>query len=559
MLAYQFIKYNNETSVQHIKKCAENDAILCFDFEDSIKHSEKQEYRKYFEHIIANVISKLQPIRICVRINNEIHETIKDLETLSDNFVNSIILPKIESTEEIQKFEKLLSEKNISYDEIIPTIESKKGLSNLELIVKTPNPKIKRYGFGHCDYNLNINSFPFFHQNSIEYWKWIKQLYSVLSPRGISILNSPYLELDNYSFYQSMLHYLYEVFGNDVAQTTLTSKQSKILNQFTKESEHIPFDRLINHRLDLNISTKDAAEHIITSFDKNSNRKAFSILKKDKVIISPQEYKAAKNYISQKKEKTIYFTFIGGCFPVQNDILFEDLFHQRLKRKIESKYNIEFNINIIRYERFYSCLKKIINYKKTNQVDYLVFHVRPEPFLKIVKILYKHITAAGSIKYSLNIPFLKLLNTEKFDILKFEKSIVFMPDNNQTNLHKILVNLNYKIGKIFGNLKYSLNKYFELTINIVEFCNENNIIPIVLGIGSRNNSSYEPFLCKRLDVFMKNRLEYKNICYIDTIDIKSNGKNEYFRNNGIHASEKYHEVIAEKIFTVLEERINKTL
>ncbi len=492
-----------------------------------------------------------------MRINNETYETIKDLKTLSNCFVNSIILPKIESTEEIQKFEKLLAENNISYNEIIPTIESKNGLSNLELIVKTPNPKIKRYGFGHCDYNLSINSFPFFHQNSIEYWKWIKHLYFVLAPKKLSILHSPYLELDNYSFYKSMLHYLYNIFGNDVAHTTLTSKQTKILNRFKKENEHIPFDRLIKHRLDLKVSSKDA-EQIITSFEKNSKRKAFSILEKDKVLISPQEYIAAKNYIAQKRKKTIYLTFVGGCFPVQNDILFEDLFHQRLKRKIESAYNIELNINIIRYERFNSCLKKIINYKKTAQIDFLIFHVRPEPFLRVVKFLYKYLNKRGKRRYSLNIPSLKIWNTEKFNILKFEKSIVFKPDNNQTKLHRILVNFNYKAGKIFGNLKYSLNKYFELTSNIVGFCDANDIIPIVLGIGNRNNSSYEPFLCKKLDEFFKHRLKDQNISYVELLNIKSKNINEYFRDNGIYASEKYHEVIAEKLFSVLEDKLKKT-
>ncbi|NOZ46381.1 MAG: hypothetical protein GXO79_06325 [Chlorobi bacterium] len=557
MQAYQFINYNNETTIEHIKKYAENNAILCFDFEDSIKHSEKQKYREYFKHIINNILPILPSTRICLRINNEIDETVKDLKTLSNCFIDSIILPKIESVEEIRKFEKLLAENNISYNEIIPTIESKTGLSNLELIVKTPNPKIKRYGFGHCDYNLSINSFPFFHQNSIEYWKWIKHLYSVLKPRELSILNSPYLELDNYSFYKSMLHYLYSIFGDDVAQTTLTIKQTKILNQVNKENDYIPFEKLIKHRLDLKVSIKDA-EQIISSFEKNRNQKAFSILEKDKVLISPQEYIAAKNYVTQKRRKTFYLTFVGGCFPVQNDILFEDLFHQRLKRKIECAYNIEFNINIIRYERFNSCLKKIINYKKTAQIDFLIFHVRPEPFLRAVKFLYKHLDKKGKIRYSLNIPSLKIWNTEKFNILKFEKSIVFKPDNNQTKFHKALVNFNYKLGEIFGNLKYSLNKYFELTSDIVEFCNKNEIFPIVLGMGNRNNSSYEPFLCKKSDEFFKVGLREQNVSYVELLNIKSENINEYFRDNGIYASEKYHELIAEKLFSVLEKKLKLT-
>ncbi len=324
MLAYQFINYNNETNIEHIKKYAESNAVLCFDFEDSIKISEKDNYRRYFSYIIKNILPMLPSTRIGLRINNDIEETNKDLEASANCHINSIILPKIETYEEIKMFENLLVKKNISYDEIIPTIENKNGLSNLKLIVKASNPKIKRYGFGHCDYNLSINAFPFFHQDSIEYWKWVRQLQSILVPRKLSILHSPYLELGNYSFFQSMLHNLYNIFGNDVAQTTLTSKQSILVKDFVKETEHFPFNKLIKHRLNLTVPEK-YAERIITSFNKNKKRKAFSILTKNNKLVSPQEYEAATNYIGLKRKGIINLTFVGGCFPVQNDILFEDL------------------------------------------------------------------------------------------------------------------------------------------------------------------------------------------------------------------------------------------
>ncbi len=68
--AYQFIKYNNKTDIEHIKKYSEDNAILCFDFEDSIKLSEKQNYREYFKHIINNVLPMLPSTKICLRINH---------------------------------------------------------------------------------------------------------------------------------------------------------------------------------------------------------------------------------------------------------------------------------------------------------------------------------------------------------------------------------------------------------------------------------------------------------------------------------------------------------
>lgn len=554
MLAYQFVNYNFNTKIEHIKKYAENNAIICFDFEDSIEYSEKIKYREYFKYIKQNILTIFPQIRIGVRINNEIHETNKDLIALKNYNINSVILPKIESLEEIIKFEKLLAEYNISYDEIIPTIENKNGILNLESMIQIPNHKIKRYGFGHCDYNLNINSFPFFHQNSIEYWKWIKHLHSVLSPKKISILNSPYLELNNYSFFQSMMHFLFNIFGNEVAQTTLTSEQSKIINQFSNENGNCSFDKLIKHRLNLAVPLMHG-EQIVESFNYNKKNKRFSILDNYNLLISPQEYLAAKNYIKQKRKQNINLTFVGGCFPVQNDILFEDLFHQKLKREIENKYKVELNLNIIRYECFNSCLKKIKNYQKNNHIDFLVFHLRPEPFLRIVKILYKHLNINKELKYSVNIPLLRSLNIENFNILKYEKSIVFSSTNNQSILHKVFINLNYLAGIILGNFNFAINKYFELTNIVVDFCKTNEIDPIILGIGNRNNSSFEPLLCKRINKFFKLRFENQNISYIETISIRSRIKDEYYRDNGIHASEKYHGVIAKKLFAVLEDKL----
>ena len=160
----------------------------------------------------------------------------------------------------------------------------------------------------------------------------------------------------------------------------------------------------------------------------------------------------------------------------------------------------------------------------------------------------------GKLKYSVNIPLLKILNTEKYNILKYEKSIEYTPVNSQTTLHKILVNFNYMVGVILGNLKYALDQYIELTTNIVKYCQTNEIIPIVLGIGNRNNSSLEPIFCNNLNKFIKQKVEDQNISYIETINIKSNNKNKYFRKNGIHASEQYHQLISEKLFVVLKEK-----
>jgi len=550
MKAYQFINYNNQTNIEHIKKYAKHQAILCFDFEDSIKPSDKQYYRNCFKNIITNIIPNISPVNIALRINSDVLELTRDLESVSNNFINSILLPKIETVEQIEKIAKLLAKKNINYNELVPIIETKKALMNIQEIVNSLPPKIVRLGFGHSDYNLDIRAFPFFHQNSIEYWKWINKIYSAVSQKNLTILNSPYLELENHSFFKSMLNNLYKIFGSEVGQTALTNRQSEIINQFNPDNDHINFNKLIKHRLDLRVP-ENYEKQLIDNYERNNKNKTFSILGENKILISPHEYLAAKNYSAAKKSKSINFTFVGGCFPVQIDNLFEDLFHQKLKRKIEGEYEINFNINIIRYERFDTCLKKIKTYNESFPIDILVFHIRPEPFLRLVKFYYKYLNINGELEKSLNFASFKMSKAEKNNILNFEKGIIYNSYKEETWFRKLLIDLNYIIGRYFGNLKYAINRYYELTFEISKYCKQANIKIIVLGIGYRNNTPYAKILCNRLNNYLQNNFANQDVLYIENLSLVSRNTDQYFQNDGIHASDKYHELIAEVLFNNL--------
>ncbi len=552
MKAYQFVNYNDQTNIEHIKKYSKQQAVLCFDFEDSIKPNDKKFYRNCFKNIIVNIIPKISSVEIGLRFNSESSEFTKDLEAISNNYINSIILPKIETAEQIHKIGELLAGKNINYDELVPTIETKKALMNIESIVDSLPPKIKRLGFGHSDYNLDINAFPFFHQNSIEYWKWIKKIYSAVSKRGLTIINSPYLELDNYSFFQSMLQNLYNIFGSEVGQTALTTGQSEIIKNFNPDNDSINFNKMIRHRLDLRVP-ENYANQIIENYESNNKNKTFSILGESNILISPHEYRAAKNYSAVKKSKSINLTFAGGCFPVQNDILFEDLFHQKLKRKIESESQINFNFNIIRYEQFNNCLNKIKKYNNNFPVDILVFHIRPEPFLRLVKIYYRYLNNNGKLKSSLNIPSLNMPNPGNYDILKFEKGIIYNTNKEETRFHKLLVDLNYLIGRFSGNLRYAIGEYYELTLDIARYCKQKDIKLLVLGIGYRNNTPYAKILCEEFNNYLQSKLAGMDISYLENLSFLFKNTDQYFQNDGVHASDKYHELIADILFNRLRD------
>jgi len=320
---------------------------------------------------------------------------------------------------------------------------------------------------------------------------------------------------------------LFELFGDDVGQTTLTINQSKLVKEFIPLKKDFYFNELLSQRLDLNVPP-NYDKQIIEEYEQNNKEKGFSVLSKTKLMISRHEYLAARAYQDKEKSKKINLTFVGGCFPVQHNILFEDLFHQRLKRKIENKYKVELNVNIIRYERFNKCLDKVKKHHRSNPIDILVFHVRPEPYLRLVKFYYKYLDKNGNLKKSLNLPFLKVINPEKYDILVFERKFSFITTQEETKFHKILVDFNYKIGEMFGNKKFALDKYFQLTSDIVKYCQSSNIIPIVLGIASRTNTAYAPILCNDLNKYFKEKFKDQNISYIEGFDNDTKNHKKYF-------------------------------
>jgi citrate lyase beta subunit len=559
---YFFVKYNNETNFEHIQKYAETNATLCFDFEDSIKNwmnpasdSElKSQHRAFFKSIYNNLLSRLGPVKIAIRINSYLPELEKDILAISTFRINSILIPKVETPEQIKFVEHLLIENEVFYDELLPVIESPQGLANLQEIIRSSPQKIRKIGFGHCDYNLNINTFPFFHQDSNEYWKWIDKIGSITIPQNIKVMNSPWLALENTSFFEAMLIHLDELFGENFGQFTLTTRQTDICNIFKLQKKQDSFGKLLSNRLDLNV-TEQMAFELINKFESENNNRGFTVSKAEGILISPQEYLSAKAYLAKRDSGKINFTYVGGCFPVQHNVLFEDLFHQKLKKKLEYQHQIKLNINIIRYERFNSCLSKIATYQKSNPVDILAFHIRPEPFLRLVKFYYKYVDNNGKLKHSFNIPLFKSINPEKYDFLVLGRTFEMTAKQNDSGFHKMMVDMNYKTGNFFGNKKYALEKYFVLVSDVINYCRNIGIKLVIIGPATRSNTSLEPALCRELDDYFKKRLKDKDITYIDGLERFSALLEPYFHSNGIHATERYHELIAGRLYDAIEKEL----
>ncbi|HET8963424.1 MAG TPA: aldolase/citrate lyase family protein [Chitinophagales bacterium] len=548
------MKYDKHTSIEHIEKVCISGAILCFDFEDGIMNPFnkemtsllKEKAREDFIRLYYLMNNSIKNYKIGVRLNNNYTSDFeKDLIAIGDKKFDSIFLPKTEQLQDIDFILDKLNIYNIEYKNIIPIIESKDGMENLDSILQS-NTGIKKIAFGHCDYNLNLNIYPFFHQDSWEYWKWINVLISISNKYEVQIINSPYLNIFNTDFYSSMLNYIVKKKNQFCGQVTLTTHQSELCNSITPSKELFTVHLENKNQIS---ADKSFAINLISEFELNNKLKGLT--KSQNNLISPQEYLASKQFIKDNRQIK-EMCFIGGCFPVQHNIVYENLFHQKLKQEVENSNNIKFNINLIKYARFNTIINKIEAMEKQKQFDLIVFHVRPEPYLRLIKLLYKFIDDRGRLKWSLNLAFLNLLQSEKYDTYDLSRSFPLEVHENNSSFHKFLITCNYLLGILIGNEKYALKSCRKTTDKIIDYCKQNKINYIILGPNRRNNNNMEPALCKDLDKYISNRIDKK--FYVSGFE--ENKTQHMNQENGIHVTQVYHDLIADKLFaTILNENL----
>ncbi|MCX6232059.1 MAG: aldolase/citrate lyase family protein [Bacteroidetes bacterium] len=557
MEVYHFLKYHKDFTFERFVTQNNSNIIYCFDLEDSIQDvfdtvntkTLKASHRDFIKSILHSNSTIAENLKIGIRINAvNTDEQELDIATLAElKGIHTILLPKTSGIDEINDLISLLERNKVQYQEIIPIIESKTGMTNLESIAAQKSLKVKHIAFGHCDYNLDVAIYPFFHQTSREYWNWIEKIQAVIQSYDLKFINSAFLELNNDSAFNAMLSSLHSIYRNECGQCTLTLKQLELCKAF--DNTAIPLFSKLQHRL--NLKTEYAvAENYVTQFENYNNKKGFSINSDNKTFLSPHEYIAAKKYLAKKEYPEFKFCFVGGCFPVQGNILFEDLFHQVLKNKIENNTDINFIINIIRYERLSNCIQKVDTFTKNQTIDAVVFSIRPEPMLRLSKLSYKFINNKGEKKRTFNLPFLKLLSPEKYDLLSIEQRYFPPVRIEKSNKINIGLNLNLLFGYLIGNHRYAMKIYLQLVTDLIVFCKSKNFPVIIISPALRTSSISEKYLSKRFDKFIHKNKSIFNGNYIIGSDLKKDGKNLFF-NNGIHANEYYHELIANRVFDKL--------
>ncbi len=304
---YHFINYGRSDLTKYLSDLGMTSTFICLDLEDSIQdifHPQKtSELKKEARNSIKKIFQSdgFSRLNWSLRLNSFHSDEIKaDIEMLKDLShsvkIKSLMLPKAEDSNQIKNLLRILENSKIEISEIIPIIETRNGFENIDAITGLEDSRFKKIVFGHCDFNYDNNIFPFFHQSSEEYWHWIKKISSTAKLSDKEFINSAYLKLNDNSGFHSMLSKLAEICNCNFGQVALNYKQAEICRNFKSDKKEL-------NGFDKDLARKDIliyAENIVRNFENNNLSKGFSIAGDIKELISPHEYKAAKNYLKMQ-------------------------------------------------------------------------------------------------------------------------------------------------------------------------------------------------------------------------------------------------------------------
>ena len=235
-----------------------------------------------------------------VRINSQKSEFYQqDIQTISSilekkSSIVGIFLPKVENYNQIKDCYDQLSNSKKNTFTIVPMIETEKGLKNLDKILLQDkfNDIIKYVHYGHYDFCLDTNFWPFPEPYHFEYWKIIEEISKCVIKHNKKYIHTPFPLIETESIYWSSIDYMQKNLSIDQINLSLVNIDLNYINQPNK----IKLTKLKNISNDPHYKTVFAKKIINEYLNNKSKNKSFSLSRKR--FIPPHSYLAAKTFLS---------------------------------------------------------------------------------------------------------------------------------------------------------------------------------------------------------------------------------------------------------------------
>ena len=295
----RFLNRLNKKGV-HVILDLEDSAQDPFDIEET--RLLKAEARKGLLNIAETFDEALQS-RIYIRINAMTSEFFKDdIDCVTQSIkrgmpISGIFLPKTETYQAIEITHEKLKQDKIFLD-IVPMIETHQGYKNLKNILSNDinNNLISKVHYGHFDYCLDSNLWPFPDPYHYEYWSIIKPMIELLTKHNKIYIHTPFpFPNDDELFWSSQFHLGALIPNLNFWACTLNLELS--LSDRPTELMDLSLKEINNNKEDL----MTEAELIVNDYYQGrANKRSFGM--SSTRFIPPHQVFAAKKYLSRAKE-----------------------------------------------------------------------------------------------------------------------------------------------------------------------------------------------------------------------------------------------------------------
>jgi citrate lyase beta subunit len=302
----QYLPLTRPRACQYfLNKLSRNGVHCALDLEDSAQDpfdlektkTLKKEARRGLLQI-SDTFEELLPTKIYIRVNSIDTEYFEEdidavIQSINNGMpITGIILPKVEHYKNVETVHKIFVSNNVDV-EIVPIIETSNGYNNLSQVLDSDKDTnlISKVQYGHFDYCLDSNLWPFPDPNHIEFWDIIKPMIEVISNHGKVYLHTPFPFPNNSELFWSSTIYLSNLMPKlDFWATTLNHDLS--LSEFPENPSDLKPSFLIKDHERLIEKARNISD---SYYEGRANKRSFGV--SSTRFIPPHQVFAAMKFL----------------------------------------------------------------------------------------------------------------------------------------------------------------------------------------------------------------------------------------------------------------------
>lgn len=241
-------------------------------------------------------------------------------------------------------------------------------------------------------------------------------------------------------------------------------------------------------------------------------------------------------------------TIVGGCVTAQRNLTPEEHYHQRLHAALAASGATP-ALALVRYERLATCLPKVLAQERSVPSDWLIFHLRSEPLLRLTKLIYRyHGPNHRYARLVLNLPY--HAGAEQHEPLA-DHSPRPAPDFCQPARPRFFAELNGWLGRWLGNERRAVRQYTALVAALHALCHAGGPRLLLVGPVERPASPFENALAHHLDGHFTAWAQAQRLPYVRLLGETGADSHSFLGPNRVHLSAAGHARLAERLLAAL--------